>query len=220
MDGIHDVGGKLGFGPIQTTRDEPPFKEPWEGRMLGIVRGLARPKDWNSDKFRHTRELDSPINYLTMPYFDQWYQAYACMLIGSGIATVDELASGRSQAAKPDGLPAPMAADQVARAKRGSANPERPFDGEPAFTVDDTVRARLTSPTGHCRMPAYVRGHCGTIVRYHGAHVFADASAHNIDRAEPLYTVAFALEDLFPERAGSRDRVMLDLWESHLEPAG
>lgn len=220
MDGIHDVGGKLGFGPIKVTQHDVPFHEAWEGRMVGIARGVARPPDWNSDKFRHSRELEDPVLYLTRPYFDQWYKAYACMLVGAGVVTVEELASGRSDGTRPEELPSPMSAETVAKAKRGGAGFERPYDKTSQFEIGNRVRARLISPTGHCRLPAYVRGHWGEVVAYHGAHVVADAAAHNETRIEPLYTVRFRLSDLFPEREGAADRVHLDLWESHLDDAG
>ncbi len=30
MDGVHDMGGMDGFGPVQPEADEPVFHEPWE----------------------------------------------------------------------------------------------------------------------------------------------------------------------------------------------
>jgi nitrile hydratase len=217
MDGIHDVGGKLGFGPIRVTEDDPPFKEAWEGRMLGIARAISRPGDWNSDKFRHSRELEDPVLYLTRPYFDQWYKAYACMLVGSDIVTVEELASGQAEGDRPEELAPPMPAEKVAEAKLGGATFDRPYDRQPAFQTGDRVRARLISPTGHCRLPAYVQGHFGEIADYYGAHVLADASAHDEERIEPLYSVRFLIADLFPEQDAADDWVYLDLWESHLD---
>ena len=32
MDGIHDMGGMHGFGPITREENEPLFHHPWEGR--------------------------------------------------------------------------------------------------------------------------------------------------------------------------------------------
>jgi hypothetical protein len=32
MDGIHDLGGKQGFGPVRYTNDARPFHTPWEVR--------------------------------------------------------------------------------------------------------------------------------------------------------------------------------------------
>jgi nitrile hydratase beta subunit len=217
MDGIHDVGGKLGFGRIEATHEDPPFDARWDGRMLGIARAITRPADWNSDKFRHTRELEDPVLYLTRPYFDQWYKAYACMLVGSGLATVEELASGEASGAMPEPPRPPMAADAVSKIKNIGPSVEQPYEGKTRFKVGDRARARGISPAGHCRLPAYVRGHDGVITAHHGAHILADMSAHNETRIEPLYTVRFALGDLFPEREGTVDQVHLDLWESHLE---
>jgi nitrile hydratase beta subunit len=217
MDGIHDVGGKLGFGTIKPTDVDPPFPAHCDGRMLGIARAIARPSDWNSDKFRHTRELEDPVQYLTRTYFDQWYKAYACMLVGSGLVSVEELATGKSSGTRPTDLNPPMSAGQVAKAKLMGPSFERPYDEVPRFQTGELVKARLVTPTGHCRLPAYVRGHAGEVTAYHGAHVLADASAHNQQLVEPLYTVRFRLRDLFPERKESVDLVHLDLWESHLE---
>ena len=30
MDGIHDLGGKAGFGKVETEKDEPYFHEYWD----------------------------------------------------------------------------------------------------------------------------------------------------------------------------------------------
>ena len=37
MDGIHDLGGMHGFGPVEPEDDEPVFHAPWEGRTLGLM---------------------------------------------------------------------------------------------------------------------------------------------------------------------------------------
>jgi nitrile hydratase beta subunit len=217
MDGIHDLGGKLGFGPIDVTHDDAPFHAPWEGRMMAIARAISRPGGWNVDKFRHSRELEDPVAYLTRPYYDQWYKAYACMLVGSGLVTVEELGAGRSDGSRPEGLPAPMSAGDVTSPTAGNIRFDRPYDKKPRFAVGAPVVARNISTVGHARLPAYARARPGEIAAYHGAHILADASAHDRMEVEPLYSVRFALADLFPERAGSKDAVYLDLWESHLE---
>ena len=33
---MHDLGGRQGFGRVETEPDEPPFHEPWEGRVHGM----------------------------------------------------------------------------------------------------------------------------------------------------------------------------------------
>jgi len=222
MDGIHDLGGKQGFGRIEVTGDEEPaFHEPWEGRMWGISRGMTRHPGWNAPKFRHTREWEEPVGYLTRPYLDQWFKAFACMLIGFDRATVEEIASGRSFNGKLEGVPPPQTAADVGRLKfrTGKVRVSQPGDPDPSYRLGDRVKARLVSSSGHTRLPAYVRGHVGEIVGYHGVQVLDDAAAHDLAVVEPLYTVRFRLSDLFSERAGCPDRVHLDLWESHLAAA-
>lgn len=216
MDGIHDLGGRQGFGPIDVHEPEGIFHEAWEGRVWGMMRGMTRLPDWNLDWFRHCRELIEPVDYLTRPYFDQWAQSWAAMLVNSGAATIEELATGRSRSAL-QGLKPPMSPEAVTQAKAGAVRYDREGAASPVLSVGDGVRARAHGVTGHTRLPAYVRGRHGIITAYHGAHVLPDASAHGDERAEPLYSVAFEASELWPEAKGSRDRVFLDLWESYLE---
>jgi nitrile hydratase subunit beta len=218
MDGIHDLGGRQGFGPVDVDEPEEVFHEAWEGRVWGIVKAMRRLPDWNIDWFRHCRELIDPVDYLTRPYFDQWAQTYAAMLVNSGVATVEEVASGRSQSAI-SGLEPPMPPEAVEQAKSKPMHFNRESVAEPALAVGNVIRARPHGATGHTRLPAYVRGRRGVIEAWHGAHVHPDAKAHGQDRAEPLYTVAFDAAELWPEAVGRHDRVFLDLWESYLERA-
>ena len=41
----------------------------------------------------------------------------------------------------------------------------------------------------------------------------------NIKTYEPLYTVAFAIGDLFEESKGSPDQINVEIWERFLAPA-
>ena len=45
MNGIHDMGGMDGFGKVEAEKNEPPFHETWEGRVLAMQRQLrfSRP---------------------------------------------------------------------------------------------------------------------------------------------------------------------------------
>jgi nitrile hydratase len=217
MDGIHDVGGKQGFGRVNPTSNEPPFQYDWEGRLFGIVRALTRPSDWNADKFRFTREQLPPIEYLTRPYFDQWYRCYAAMLLGSRLVTAAELATGRSMQSGPK-LGKPMSAADVATARKKTDRYDREYRGEPRFAVGDRVRVSVTGQPGHTRLPQYVRGHVGVVIAVHGAHVIPDEGAKGHPTAEPLYSAAFELVELYPEQKTIADKVHLDLWERYLEP--
>jgi len=218
MDGIHDLGGREGFGPIDVGEPEEPFHAPWEARMLGIVRAMSRPVPWSIDWFRHVREQIDPADYLTRPYYDQWLQTYAAMMIESGLATVEELASGRS--ARPvAGLPPPMVPAAVAAAKRNTVRFDRPAEAPPRFAAGDRVRTRCDIAARHTRLPLYARDRAGEVIAQRGAHVLPDTNLRGDGGAEALYTVAFAAAELWPEATGRRDSIRLDLWESYLEPA-
>ncbi|MDH3715141.1 MAG: nitrile hydratase subunit beta [Gammaproteobacteria bacterium] len=217
MDGIHDLGGRQGFGEIDVDESDEQFHEPWEARVRGIVNAMSGAADWNLDWFRHCRELLDPADYLSRPYFDQWVQTYCAMLVNSEVATVEELASGKS-VAPVSGMPAPMRAAAVKSARPGAKRYDREIDVGPAYSVNDSVRAKSHGIPGHTRLPAYVRGHAGQILRHHGAHVFPDANALGEKRFEHLYTVGFPSSELWAEAQRQNATVYLNLWESYLEP--
>jgi len=43
MNGPHDLGGRMGFGPAAPERDEPYFHAAWEKRALGVTDHRAAP---------------------------------------------------------------------------------------------------------------------------------------------------------------------------------
>jgi nitrile hydratase len=218
MDGVHDLGGREGFGPVRDKDDDRPFHAEWEARAYGVTLSSAGGKGWSIDWFRHCRELIVPVDYLTRPYFDQWLTTRAAQMIDEGYLTLDEIKTGVSTFTPQTGTPAPTA--EAIRAF--IANPKS-FAAEvaapPRFAPGDAVRCQLSGHSGHTRMPGYVRGRTGVVHARHGGHVLPDASAGGENRGEHLYTVSFAASDLWPEANATRDRVLVDLWESYLEPA-
>lgn len=218
MDGIHDLGGRQGYGPIDVHEGPNPFHMPWEARLFGITRAFTEPVETSLEMFRLARECIEPAEYLGRRYYDQWLLAHEVLLVDTGVATVEELSTGRSQHGI-DGMPKPMSVAEVAVAKYRQIRFDRPSDGHPAFTVGETVRIRSRGATGHTRLPQYVRGRLGTIERFHGFHIFPDSNVMGDGFAAPLYNVSFLSADLWEEHAGRTDRVRLDLWEPYLEHA-
>ena len=216
MDGIHDLGGRQGFGRIDRDGDEAPFHEPWEGRVWGMVRVMSRAPDWSTDWFRHCRERIAPVDYLTRPYFDQWLQAYSAMMVNSGLLALDEIAARKARFT-PDGVSPALRSDQLADASRVVDRYDRPGGTPPRFAVGDAVRLSLRAPAGHTRLPGYARGHRGTVAALRGNHLLPDENARQNPVAEPLYSIALAASDLWPEAPGSADIVRLEVWERYLD---
>lgn len=218
MDGIHDLGGREGFGPVDTEEKEEAFHSDWEARAYALVRAMTKAPGWTLDRFRFTREQIEPSDYLTRPYYDQWIQCYAALMIESGVASLEEIVSGHSKGESPK-LGPPAQPDSVARERLAAGVTfDRPYEKAFAFSAGQKVRTLSHIHRGHTRLPAYARGQRGVVVHVRGAFVFPDAGAQGIDETQPLYTVAFDADDLWPGE-GHAHLVHLDLWESYLEPA-
>ena len=81
------------------------------------------------------------------------------------------------------------------------------------------MRARNLNPSGHTRLPRYVRGKAGVIARDWGVFVFPDTNAHHAGtKPQHCYSVAFDARELWGKPANGRERVYIDLWEDYLEP--
>jgi nitrile hydratase beta subunit len=217
VNGVHDMGGMHGLGPIAPEPDEPVFHHKWERRVHALV--IASPTRGNIDAGRHQRELIPGPDYLRMTYYERWFAALTEMLLKGGAITAEELATSVADPAAPKATPR-LAPEQVAPALSRSGSYLREAATAAAFQAGDRVRARNLSPTGHTRLPRYVRGRVGIVERRHGAHVFPDVHAHGGgEDARPLYTVRFSARELWGPDAPERDSVSLDLWEPYLERA-
>jgi len=216
MNGAHDMGGMHGFGPIAAEADEPPFHAEWERRMLGLVLAMGATGQWTLDQSRSARESVPPARYLASSYYEIWYAGLVRLMLERNLVTTEEVASGRMQAPPARVARVLHAQDVAAALARGTAT-ARDATAPARFAVGDRVRTRSIHPTTHTRLPRYCRGKPGTIVRTHGAHVFADASAQGrANDAQWLYTVRFAATDLWGADTTAA-AVHVDCWESYLE---
>lgn len=219
MNGVHDMGGMHGLGPIVLEADEPVFHERWEARALALNLAAAAWGRWNLDASRHQRELIPGPDYLRMSYYEKWIAGLEALIRNAGLVSAEELSTGRPAPGSAKASP-PLTADRVAGVLASGGPSTRDSPGAPAFAVGARVRARNLNPTGHTRLPRYVRGRLGAITLGHGAHVFPDANAHGLgEQPQPLYQVRFEARELWGEAATGRGAVYLDLWEDYLEPA-
>lgn len=91
MNGIHDLGGMHGLGPINPEADEPVFHEPWEGRAFALFAGTLVFAGYTVDEFRHAIEKMPPAHYLESSYYEHWMVAFEEALIKRGFITQAEL---------------------------------------------------------------------------------------------------------------------------------
>lgn len=217
MNGVHDMGGMEGFGPIAPETNEPVFHAPWEGRILALTIAMAAWRTWSIDARRHERELIEPGAYLRMSYYERWLAALRVLVVKAGQVTPDELRDGRSRGGTVhhSALSAEQVRPMIARGRPYT----RDVDVAPRFAAGAAIRTKNMHPHGHTRLPRYARGRRGAIVRDHGVHVFPDTSAHGRgESAQHLYAVRFTATELWGAAANPRDSVHLDLWDDYLEP--
>ena len=213
MDGIHDLGGMNGFGAVEVEIDEPTFHEPWEALAFGLnVFSLAVLRAYNVDEYRHAIERMLPVHYLSASYYERTLTAVASLLVEKGLISHEEL---EKQAGGAFPLSTPNASVTAAPSVLRTPSPH---SSSPRFQCGDRVRVRKMHPIGHTRVPRYVRGASGEILHATPRFRLPDASAHGLpEHKEPTYHVLFRAEDLWPEAAGSRETVVVDLWETYLE---
>lgn len=218
MDGIHDLGGKQGYGPVD-VEDEYGFHHDWEGREWGIAQ-CARTPGITIDWWRHCRELIMPVDYLDRPYLDSWAQTDFATYIEAGWITLEEVRTGKSlvePGEKRDPPPVRSLAEVLADDHAKGIRYDAEIDAPPVFDIGQGVKTASHGYAGHTRLPQYARARQGTIHAHHGAHVFPDRSAEGVEIHQHLYTVMFMASELWAEAEGSKDKVYLDLWESYLE---
>ena len=90
MDGVHDLGGEEGYGPVQVDYVSEPFDKEWEGREWGIAQ-CARTPNMTIDWWRYCRELIMPEDYLSRPYLDSWAQTDFATYIEAGWISLEEI---------------------------------------------------------------------------------------------------------------------------------
>lgn len=216
MNGVHDMGGMHGMGPIQPEADEPVFHARWEARAFALARAMGAFGKWNIDASRHQRELIPAAEQLRMSYYERWLTGLTGLLLKHGFIDPEELASGKAAAGQATQTPALMAKGVPAFVAGGSPA-SRQSDSAPRFRSGQPVRARNLNPTGHTRLPRYVRGKTGAIDRVHGVFVFPDTNAHFLgEKPQHLYSVRFEAQELWGAQS-TPGAVYVDLWEDYLD---
>jgi len=204
MDGVHDLGGRQGFGPVRYMHDAAAFHARWEVRVNALYAQAVRAGLFNMDEYRHAIERMEPRHYLSASYYERSLTSLATLCVEKGIVPLAELeqrAGGAFRIAQP------------AAPGRGNVASRAPF------VPGDRVRVRDDHVAGHVRMPAYIRGRTGVVVGVSPAYPFPDAHAHGVAADdEPTYDVRFRADELWPG-AAEPALVHVGVFESYLERA-
>lgn len=219
MNGVHDMGGMHGMGPIQPEKNEPVFHERWEARAYGLSIAMGCFGKWTLDALRHQIELIPPADYLRMSYYEKWIAALIELIVKTNMVTRTEVENGKAAPGAPRMTPA-LPVDAVGPMISRGAPANRNVPATPRFQRGQSVRARNMNPADHTRLPRYTHGRLGTIERDYGVFVFPDTNAHERgENPQHVYSVRFAARELWGEQAQATDSVYVDMWESYLEPA-
>lgn len=223
MDGIHDLGGKQGFGRVEAENTDLPLPERWQGFVFTMINQLLRSGiAHNVDYFRHAVERISPNAYLEDGYYGRWLGAGETILVEAGVVTQDEVNAAVAErgsthpgaarpSASPERFPTKIEVEEV------PPTGERQIESSPLFGIGTSVRTLRHGKSGHTRLPAYARDANGVVVACHNAWVYPDSHAHGEGEApEYLYTVEFSAKTLFGQDCESDTTVCLDLFESYL----
>src|SRR5262249_4916517 len=87
MNGVHDLGGMDGFGPVLRERNEPIFHADWERRVFGMMLATMGQGIYNLDEIRHSIERMAPAHYLGSTYYEHWLAGLERILAEKGRLT-------------------------------------------------------------------------------------------------------------------------------------
>jgi nitrile hydratase len=179
------------------------FKEPWHPLAL-VFSGLGvRSGYYKLDAVRHAVERLDPRLYLTMNYYERLITANATLLVERGILKREELDNAL-------GSPYPLA---TAIASGQEAVSQSPFE------VGELVRVCEESHAGHTRIPRYIRGAVGRVIKANPAFDFPGMAGHGNDVIkEATYLVEFNSMELWPDCV-EEAKVVVDVWQTYLTRA-
>jgi nitrile hydratase len=226
VNGVHDLGGTDGLGPVAVEKDEPVWHGDWEKVAFAMFPTNFVKGYFNVDMFRYGIEQMPPAEYLTSPYYEHWVHTVEHYTVRAGVVDPAELEKRTRHYLQHPDEPLPDRKDpellalMEAVVKHGGSA-RRETDREPQFAAGDRVRVTDDHPFEHTRRARYIRGRSGVVERAHGAFIYPD-SAGNGKGEDPqhVYTVRFEAAHLWGEQAADPNgSVLFDVWEPYLQKA-
>jgi nitrile hydratase beta subunit len=226
MNGVHDLGGTDGLGPVEVPENEPVWRAEWEKAAFALFATNFRAGLFGVDAFRFGIEQMHPAAYLLSPYYEHWVHTAEFYAFKAGVIDEAELDARTQYYLENPDAPLPERADPellafVDAAVKGGAPAKRESDKVAEFAVGDTVTVIDDSPKGHTRKARYVRGKTGVVAMAHGTFIYPDSAGNGgPDAPEHVYTVKFTNQELWgAEHAEPNGVVYFDVWEPYIVPA-
>ena len=88
MDGMHDLGGKQGFGPVQHSAQAVVFHDEWEKRINALYGVAVRAGIFNMDQYRHAIERMEPTHYMSAGYYERTLTSLATLCVEKGLVSL------------------------------------------------------------------------------------------------------------------------------------
>jgi nitrile hydratase subunit beta len=212
------MGGMHGFGAVVTPGSDAVSHEEWELRVFALST-LVGTERLGAGSGRAIREEMIPAEYLRAGYYERWLWSTEQRLLRSGAMGEGEVDAWIARLRAGEAVPRREDPEAAARSvgATGASAPLAPAT-DARFGAGDAVRVRRMRPEGHTRCPRYARGVTGIVEAVRGLDAFPDIGPY-AGPYEPVYAVAFSSDDLFGPSPEGRWTVLLDLFDSYLEPA-
>lgn len=203
MDGMHDLGGRQGFGAVVRQGHGEPFHGEAEIRIAAMWVRLVRHGLYNMDEYRHAIERMEPRHYMAASYYERTFTAVATLCVERGLFSAEALRA---------------AAGQDIPLSRPSREGRVGAEELPEIRLGDRVRVKQEFVPGHIRLPGYIRGRCGVVVGVSPPYPFPDAHGHGLRSPwQRSFDVQFEARDLWPD--GAEDaQVQVGVFHSYLLP--
>jgi nitrile hydratase len=206
-----------GFGAVVTPGSGAVSHEDWELRVFALST-LVGTERLGAGSGRAIREEMDPAEYLRASYYERWLWSTEQRLLRKGTIGEDEIDAWVSRLRAGEAAPRREDPEAAVRSVEATAASD-PLTPAPSarFAAGDRVRVRRMRPEGHTRCPRYARGATGVVEAVRSLDTFPDIGPY-AGPDEPVYAVAFSSDDLFGPSPEGRWTVVLDLFDSYLEP--
>lgn len=94
MNGVHDMGGMHGFGPVQPEENEPVLQSTWQARAFGMAVAMESQGRYQWQDFRCRLIEQIGLGNCQEPppdYYQQWLTTLEQLAVSIGFVTEEEM---------------------------------------------------------------------------------------------------------------------------------